>query len=74
MIGRWLLRLTLVVGAFFLGSLGSFFLLILVTWDQDLIDFFGVLAGLALASLAFVQSRSLTRPNVGRASPNASSN
>ncbi|HYI46593.1 MAG TPA: hypothetical protein VE174_14140 [Actinomycetota bacterium] len=68
MIGRWLLRLVLVVTAFIVGNVGSFFLLILVTWDQELIDLFGVIAGVALAAFTFVKSQPITRSKLGRAS------
>ena len=68
MIGQWLVRICLVIAAFFLGSFGSFFLLMLVTWDQSLLDLLGVLAGVVLASLTFVKSRAITRPRVGNSS------
>lgn len=60
MIRRWLLRGLLVVGAYFLGSFATFFLVMLVTWDQGLLDLFGIIVGVASSAFAFFKSGALT--------------
>ena len=60
----WLLRLGLTVAAFFVGSFGSFLLLMLITWDQGIIDIVTTLVGIATAAATFLTTRSLTSPRL----------
>jgi hypothetical protein len=45
-----MLRLFLTVAAFFVGSFGSFFVLMLITWDQGVIDVVTTFVGLVAAA------------------------
>jgi hypothetical protein len=68
MVVWWVLRMALVIGAFFVGGFASFLALMLITWDQGVIDFFGTLAGVALSALVFIKTRFMTQPRPERPS------
>jgi hypothetical protein len=54
--------LAVVAAAFVLCTVAVSLLLMLVTWDQTLIDFFAVAAGLAVIGFVFFKTRSITAP------------
>lgn len=62
MVGRWLVRLVLAAVAFLSGSFATGLALGLVTWDQSLVDLFGILGGVGLAALTFIKTRPITHP------------
>jgi hypothetical protein len=62
---RWLVRVALIVGAFLLGTWASFFLLMLLTWDQALLDVLTTSVGLAASGFTLFKTRWLTRPKGG---------
>ena len=64
MIRRWLLRIALAVGAFIVGSYATFLLLFLVTWDQGVLDFSTMAAGIALSAVTFFTTKHITHPVV----------
>jgi len=61
---QWLIRIGLTVGAFFVGTYAAFFLLFLVTWDQGVLDFFMMAAGISLSAVTFFSTRHITQPVV----------
>lgn len=63
-IRRWLLRIGLAVGAFFVGVYATLFLLYMITWDQRVLDFFMMAAGISLSAVTFLSTRHITYPVV----------
>jgi hypothetical protein len=58
----------LIAGAFLLGSVAVGIGLTFITWDQALVDFFGVLGGIAFLAFMIHNTRSITLPKVDSAS------